>query len=161
MTSATAVVLTGTQVAVGDTLPELRVDVTPRTVVMGASSSRDWQPQHHDHRHCVDVANLPDIFLNTPNQAGFIERYLTDWGGPHCRIGKLGFRMKRTVVPGNTMVFNATVTGVTGDADVTWVDLEVALTVDDALATGCTARVALPTTSTDNPWQRRGSAWTP
>jgi acyl dehydratase len=94
--------LTAADVAVGQALPELVVDVTPRTVVMGASASRDWQPQHHDHRHCTEVANLPDIFLNTPNQAGFIERYVTDWGGPHARLGRLRFRMRSTVIPGDT-----------------------------------------------------------
>ena len=154
--------LTASDVTVGDTLPELRIEVTPRTVVMGASASRDWQPQHHDHRHCVDVANLPDIFLNTPHQAGYFERYLTDWGGPHCRLGRLQFRMKRSVVPGNEMVFRGTVTGVaTDEQGTTWVDLEVSLTADDEIATECTARVAVPTDVDDNPWRRRGDAWTP
>lgn len=149
-------------VAVGDALPELAVEVTARTVVIGASASRDWQPQHHDHRHCVEVANLPDIFLNTPNQAGFFERYLTDWAGPHTRLGRLQFRMKRTVTPGHTMVFRGTVVGVgTDDSGTTWVDVDVALTVDDELATACRARVAVPAGPDDQPWRRRGTDWTP
>lgn len=149
-------------VAVGDALPELAVEVTARTVVIGASASRDWQPQHHDHRHCVEVANLPDIFLNTPNQAGFFERYLTDWAGPHARLGRLQFRMKRTVTPGHTMVFRGTVVGVgTDDSGTTWVDVDVALTVDDELATACRARVAVPAGPDDQPWRRRGTDWTP
>lgn len=162
--------LTAADVSVGDDLPELRIDVTPRTVVMGASASRDWQPQHHDHRHCVDVANLPDIFLNTPHQAGYFERYLTDWGGPHSRLGRLQFRMKRSVIPGDQMVFRGTITAVdTDDNGTTWVDLEVALSVagagdsdaDDAVATECTARLAMPADADDNPWRTRGDAWTP
>jgi len=28
-----------------------------------------------------------DIFLNTPNQAAWFERYLTDWTGPTGRLG--------------------------------------------------------------------------
>jgi acyl dehydratase len=153
--------LTSSDVAVGDVLPRLVVDVTPRTVVMGASSSRDWQPQHHDYRHCVDVANLPDIFLNTPNQAGFIERYLTDWAGPTARLAKLGFRMKKSVVPGDALQFNGVVTAVERDDDVTFVDLDLELTVDGELVTGCAARIAIPTTSSDNPWARVGDAWNP
>ncbi len=152
---------TGRNVAVGDTLPELRIEVTPRTVVMGASASRDWQPQHHDHVHCTQVANLPDIFLNTPHQAGYMERYLTDWSGPHGRLAKLGFRMKKTVVPGDTMVLNATVTEVVPDEDIVEVGIEVTLHVGGDVATYCTARVALPATEDDNPWNRRGSEWTP
>lgn len=149
-------------VAVGDVLPELAVDVTPRTVVMGASASRDWQPQHHDHRHCVDVANLPDIFLNTPHQAGWFERYLTDWAGPHARLGRLQFRMKRSVIPGDTMVFRGTVVGTgTDEHGTTWVDVDVTLTVGEDLATSCRARVAVPASADDQPWRRRGDAWTP
>lgn len=159
--TADATRLTAADVAVGDTLPRLVVEVTPRTVVMGASSSRDWQPQHHDHRHCVDVANLPDIFLNTPNQAGFIERYLTDWAGPTARLAKLGFRMKQSVIPGDALQFNGVVTGTQADGDVTFVDLDLELTVDGELVTGCAARIAIPTTASDNPWARVGDAWNP
>ncbi len=159
--SAPAPTLTGSDVRVGDVLPELRVEVTPRTVVMGASASRDWQPQHHDHVHCVEVANLPDIFLNTPHQAGYMERYLTDWAGPHARLAKLGFRMKRTVVPGDTMAFSGTVTEVVEDEEVVEVEVAIELRVGDEIATYCTARVALPATPDDNPWHRRGSEWTP
>ncbi len=153
--------LLGKDVRVGHVLPELRVEVTPRTVVMGASASRDWQPQHHDHVHCTQVANLPDIFLNTPHQAGFMERYLTDWAGPHGRLAKLAFRMKQTVVPGDTMVFTATVTEVVPDEEVVEVGIDVELRVGDDVVTYCTARVALPATEDDNPWNRRGSEWTP
>jgi acyl dehydratase len=158
----TAPTLLAGDVAVGDRLPDLAVDVTPRTVVMGASASRDWQPQHHDHRHCVDVANLPDIFLNTPNQAGFFERYLTDWGGPHARLGRLRFRMRRTVIPGDRMAFSGTVLAVgTDDNGTAWVDVDVTLRVGDEVATECQARLALPASPDDTPWRHRGAAWTP
>jgi len=69
---------TATNVKPGDALPRLEVTVSARMVIMGASSSRDWQPQHHDHAWAVNRAGTRDIFLNTPNQAGWIERYLTD-----------------------------------------------------------------------------------
>lgn len=163
-TSATPVppTLRAEEVEAGDLLPDLEVEVTPRTVVMGASASRDWQPQHHDHRHCVEVANLPDIFLNTPTQAGFFERYLTDWGGPGARLGRLRFRMRRTVTPGCTMRFSGRVVGVgTDDAGTTWVDVDVDLTVEDETATQCRARLALPASDDDRPWRRRGASWTP
>lgn len=152
---------TGAAVSVGDRLPTLHLDVTPRTVVMGASATRDWQPQHHDHKHCVEVAGLPDIFLNTPHQAGLIQRFLTDWGGPHARLGRLGFRMKRSVVPGDRLDLDGEVIAVTADGEVTWLDLSLELTVAGELATSCTARVALPTTTTDNPWDRTGDRWQP
>ena len=86
----------------GDRLPRLELEVGARMVIMGASSSRDWQPQHHDHDWAVNRAGTRDIFLNTPNQGGWIERYLTDWAGPRGRLGKMRFRMRRSICTGDT-----------------------------------------------------------
>lgn len=146
----------------GDALPGLAVEVTARTVIMGASSSRDWQPQHHDHRWAVERAGTRDIFLNTPNQAGWIERYLTDWTGPRGRLGRLRFRMRRPVCPGDRLVFSGTVTDVArDDAGVTWASIAVTLAVEAETVTECTARIALPAGEGDNPWRRGPEEWRP
>jgi acyl dehydratase len=146
----------------GERLPTLEVEVTARTVIMGATASRDWQPQHHDHHWAVDRAGTRDIFLNTPTQAGWIERYVSDWTGPRGRLGRMRFRMRRSVCPGDTLVFNGVVRGVTtDDAGCTWAHLEIELTVDGAIATECTARVAVPAGETDNPWRRDAASWRP
>jgi hypothetical protein len=146
------------KVTKGETLPTLEVKIKARHVVMGASSSRDWQPQHHDTHWAVERVKVKDIFLNTPNQAGWIERYLTDWTGPKGRLGKVRFKMKKSVCAGDVLVFNATVTDVSDDG---WVDLDVVLTVDGDVATECAARIAVPTSDDDDPWQRRGEGWRP
>ena len=152
----------GAEVSAGERLPPLTVDVTARTVVMGASSSRDWQPQHHDHAWAIERAGTRDIFLNTPNQAGWIERYLTSWTGPTGRLGRLRFRMRTPVCPGDRLVFNGTVEEVTvDDAGCCWADIRVDLTVDDATVTECSARIAIPADDDDNPWQRSGNRWRP
>jgi acyl dehydratase len=146
----------------GDALPRLDVKVTARTVIMGASASRDWQPQHHDHHWAVNRAGTRDIFLNTPNQAGWIERYLTDWTGPMGRLGKLRFRMRRPICTGDALAFEGVVRSVTtDDAGCTWADVDVSLVVGEERATECIARVALPKDENDNPWKRAGKAWTP
>ena len=154
--------ITAANVKAGDVLPELSVDVTARVVIMGASSSRDWQPQHHDHAWAVNRAGTRDIFLNTPNQAGWIERYLSDWTGPRGRLGKMRFRMRRSICTGDTMVFRGTVrTLETDHAGQAWADVDLALWVGEERATECVARVALPADEKDNPWARAGEAWTP
>ncbi|NNL66233.1 MAG: hypothetical protein HKP30_08325 [Myxococcales bacterium] len=146
----------------GDVLPELAHDVTATTVVLGALASRDWRPMHHDKDFAVNRNGVQDIFLNTPNQAAWFERYLTDWTGPKGRLGRIQFRMKASVFPGDRMVFRGAVTGVSTDAaGCGWVDVEVNLSVGDRTVTDCTARLALPTDADDNPWQRRGDAWQP
>ena len=150
------------KVQVGDALPTLELPITARIVVMGASSSRDWQPQHHDHAWATTRAGTKDIFLNTPNQAGWIERYLTDWTGPHGRLGRIKFRMRRPVYPGETLVFNGTVrdTGV-DESGCAWVDVDLELTVGEEVATEVSARLAVPQDEKDNPWRRSGDDWRP
>ena len=63
----------------GDPLPDLAYDVTATTVVLGALATRDWRPMHHDKDFAQKRNGVRDIFLNTPNQAAWFERYLTDW----------------------------------------------------------------------------------
>ncbi len=113
-------------ISTGDALPTLEVKIRARHVVMGASSSRDWQPQHHDTHWAVERVKVKDIFLNTPNQAGWIERYLTDWTGPKGRLGKLRFKMKKSVCAGDKLTFDGTVTGTSTDEQgIGWVDVDL------------------------------------
>jgi acyl dehydratase len=154
--------VTAEQVAVGDALPELAVDVDATTVVLGALASRDWRPMHHDKDFAVERNGVRNIFLNTPNQAAWFERYLTDWTGPGGRLGRIRFRMRDSVFPGDRMVFHGEVKSVeTDDAGCSWVELALRLSVEDRTATECTARIAVPTTGGDNPWKRRGQRWKP
>ena len=155
----TAKLLLGS-VSVGDSLPELAVDVTPTTVVLGALASRDWRPMHHDYKFATERNGVQDIFLNTPNQAAWFERYVTDWTGPTGRLGRMTFRMRTSVFPGDRMVFGATVTAVeTDDVGCGWVDLDVTLSVGERVASTCAVRVAVPVGENDNPWRRRGHDW--
>ncbi len=132
-------------VAVGDRLPTLSYDVTATTVVLGALASRDWRPMHHDYDFAVNRNGTRNIFLNTPNQAAWFERYVTDWSGPKGRLGRMKFRMKDSVYPGDTMHLDAVVedTGV-DEAGCGWATLLVSLTVDGDTKTDCTVRIALP-----------------
>ena len=147
----------------GDELPELQVEVTATTVVLGALASRDWRPMHHDYEFAVNRQGTQNIFLNTPNQAAWFERYITDWTGPTGRLGKMTFRMRDSVFPGDLMVLAGTVTASSVDeAGVGWVEVDVQLTTGDGhLCTTCAARVALPVDPNDNPWRRSGDQWKP
>ena len=154
--------LTLDQVHIGDTTPPLAYDVTATTVVLGALAARDWRPMHHDHDFAVNRNGTQDIFLNTPNQAAWFERYVTDWSGPASRLGRMKFRMKGSVFPGDTMTFTGTVESVETDAaGCGWVGLLVTLAVDGETKTDCSVRIALPTSADDNPWTRRGDQWLP
>jgi acyl dehydratase len=154
-------------VAVGDRLPSLAYDVTATTVVLGALATRDWRPMHHDRDFAIVRNGAQDIFLNTPNQQAWLERFVTDWTGPLGRPGRMGFRMRDSVYPGDTMTLTGTVSAV--DTDATgcgWaaVAIEVHAGVwgrAPRLCTTATVRIALPTSPDDNPWRRSGDRWMP
>jgi hypothetical protein len=155
-------ILTAERVKPGDALPELSFDVAPIDIVLGALASRDWRPQHHDYKYATERNGVRDIFMNTPNLAAWFERYVTDWTGPHGRMGWIRFRMKDSVFPGETMVFRGTVKGVdTDDCGCAWAELDLVLTSGGRETTVCTARVAIPAAEGDNPWKRRGDDWKP
>jgi acyl dehydratase len=149
----------------GVELPVLEKEVKPVTVVLGALASRDWRPQHHDYKFATDNNGLDDIIMNTPNLAAWFERYLTDWTGPKGRLGRIKFRMKDSVYPGETMRFAGTVTGIEtaiGRAgDVGWVDVAIELSAGGKSCVGCEARIAVPMTSEANPWNLKGDDWKP
>lgn len=162
MTGKTWPSLTLAQIAVDQELPPLHHACTATTVVLGALASRDWRPMHHDKDFAVERNGLKNIFVNTPNNAAWFERYITDWTGPKGRLGRIKFKMKKSVYPGDEMVFSGKVTGISTDAEgCAWVDLQLAVSVGGNVTTDCQARVAVPVDANDNPWQRKGARWQP
>jgi acyl dehydratase len=162
VTAATGDRLLLGDVAVGDELPPLSYPVTATTVVLGALAARDWRPMHHDKDFAVERNGTRDIFLNTPNQAAWFERFVTDWTGPYGRLQRMTFRMLGSIFPGDTMVFRGAVTGTGVDeAGCGWVALDISVSVDGDAKTTCSARVALPVALDDNPWERGGDRWKP
>ncbi len=148
----------------GAALPELSKEVKPVTVVLGAMASRDWRPQHHDYKFATEHNGLDDIIMNTPNLAAWFERYLTDWSGPKGRLGRIKFRMKDSIYPGEKMTFSGIVKTVgSAEMDVGWVEVEIELRAgaEKKLCVGCDARIAIPATEDANPWQLKGEAWNP
>ena len=150
------------EVSEGVELPVLEKDVKPVTVVLGAMASRDWRPQHHDYKFATENNGLDDIFMNTPNLAAWFERYLTDWTGPKGRIGRIKFRMKDSVFPGDTMHFAGKVTGIEPATDgISWVDVTIELTAGPKNCVSCEARIAVPNDADANPWKLKGDDWKP
>ena len=154
--------LTLDQVQVGDAVPELAYDVTATTVVLGALAMRDWRPMHHDHDFAVNRQGVQDVFLNTPNQAQWFERFMTDWTGPRGRLGRMTFKMRSSVFPNDTMVLRGTVTRVEiDDTGCGWAEVDVTMSVGERVCSTCAVRIAIPTTPDDNPWSRRVDRWQP
>lgn len=147
---------------VGMALPPLQHHVSATTVVLGALASRDWRPMHHDKDFAVERNGMQNIFINTPNNAAWFERFITDWTGPYGRLGRVSFQMKKPVFPGDVMHFSGVVSALaTDDTGCHWADIELAIRVDDEPRTVGKARVAVPADADDNPWLRQGDRWKP
>jgi acyl dehydratase len=150
------------QVSVGQELPPLAVDVSATTVILGALASRDWRPMHHDRDFAQKRNGVRDIFMNTPNQAAWFERYLTDWTGPKGRLARVKFGMQDSVFVGDRMQLCGVVEKVERDEwGCGFVEVKVTLHADDRTATTGRARIAIPTSPDDNPWRRKGDDWKP
>jgi hypothetical protein len=70
--------------------------------------------------------------------------------------------MRNSVFPGDTMVIEGTVRDTElDDTGCGWVTIDLTIRVGDRLCTQSFAKVAVPTTATDNPWDRRAARWAP
>ena len=96
-------------VAVGDTLPELALPLTPTVIIAGAIASRDYQDVHHDRDLAVQRGSK-DIFMNILPTNGFVGRFVTDWAGPEALLTKVDIRLGAPNYPGDTMTLTGTVT---------------------------------------------------
>ena len=76
--------LTLDQVQAGDAVPELAYDVTATTSCSARSPAATGARCTTTTTSRSTATASSDIFLNTPNQAAWFERYLTDWTGPRA-----------------------------------------------------------------------------
>ena len=97
------------EIAEGDRLPDMVVDVTATRIVAGAIASRDFMPVHHDHRY-ANAQGAPDIFMNILSDTAYCSRFLTDWAGPDVMVGRLAIRLGVPLFPGTTLTYSGSVT---------------------------------------------------
>jgi MaoC like domain len=98
----------------GTRLPQLRIDVTPTFVISTAIATRDFQDVHHDRDKAVDRGSK-DIFLNILTTTGLVQRYVTDWAGPHAVVRRIAIRLGVPCYAGDTLTLTGGVVSRTGD----------------------------------------------
>ncbi len=116
--------LTWGDVEVGTELPPLTFPVTLTTLAKDVAGTRDIYPIHHDPEFARSNG-ARNIFLNTMWYQGLLGRYVTDWGGPESFVRSLGFDMRGTNCPGDTLSVHGTVTKVYEREGLQLVDLDV------------------------------------
>jgi len=98
-------------IAVGDALTPLTIDVTARQIVAGAIASRDFQDVHHDKQAAIRSGS-PDIFMNILTSNGLAARFVTDWAGPDARLTEIAIRLGVPNRPGEQLRFDGSVQAV-------------------------------------------------
>jgi 3-oxo-4,17-pregnadiene-20-carboxyl-CoA hydratase beta subunit len=101
--------LNSADVAVGDKLPPLDIDITSGLIVSGALATRDFEPVHHD-KSVAQSTGLPDVFMNILTSQGLMSRYVTDWSGPEATVKSLDLKLGAPNVPGMVMTITGEVT---------------------------------------------------
>jgi hypothetical protein len=101
--------------SVGDTLPELRLEVTTTFVVSTAIATRDFQDVHHD-RDAAVARGSQDIFLNILTTTGLVQRCVTDWAGPRVQVRGVRVRLGVPCYAGDTLVLGGRVVAVGGSS---------------------------------------------
>ena len=104
-------------VAVGDKLPAIDIDVTTGLVVCGALATRDFEPVHHNKAVAV-AAGLPDVFMNILTSQGLMTRFATDWSGPEAVVKAVDMRLGAPNIAGMVMTITGEVTAVDSDSGV-------------------------------------------
>jgi acyl dehydratase len=94
--------------AIGDVLPELRLDVTPTFVISTALATRDFEDVHHD-RDAAVARGSKDIFLNILTTTGLVQRCVTDWAGPAVQVRGVSVRLGVPCYAGDTLVLSGRV----------------------------------------------------
>ncbi len=130
-------------IRVGDTLPEMRIDVTATVIVAGAIATRDFMPVHHD-RDYAQQQGAADIFMNILSDTGYCSRFLTDWAGPEAMVTRLAIRLGVPVHPGHVLVYQGSVTGTERQGDVGAVDIAFRATNELGEHVSGTAVLTLP-----------------
>ena len=130
-------------ISVGDSLPDLVIDVTATRIVAGAIASRDFMPVHHDKTY-ANLQGAPDVFMNILSDTGYCSRFLTDWAGPEAMIRRLDIRLGVPLFPDTVLTFRGSVTATWEEGEEGIVELSLAGTTSLGNHVNGTAILSLP-----------------
>lgn len=130
-------------IRVGDSLPDLVIDVTATRIVAGALASRDFMPVHHDKSY-ANLQGAPDIFMNILSDTGYCSRFVTDWAGPEAMIKRLDIRLGVPLFPDTVLTYRGSVTATREEGNEGIVELTLAGTTSLGDHVTGTAVLSLP-----------------
>ena len=135
--------ISANDIAVGDQVSPMDIDVTTTAIVAGAIASHDWMPMHHD-RDFAQSQGAPDVFLNIFSTNAYIARFLTDWAGPEAFLKNIDVRLGVQAVPGQVLSFRGEVLSKEDDGEECCIQVSVAASNQAGDHATGTATLTLP-----------------
>ena len=134
------------EVKVGDVLPPIELLVEYSRIILNVASTWDYFPGHHNPDY-ARAQGQPNIYVSTIFFHGFVDRLITDWGGPSSFIRRRRMRMVASVHPGDTMRAEGhVVRHYRDDHGQGLVDLDIHIDTARGLCVPASATVRLPLT---------------
>ena len=129
-------------VRVGDEIPELVKNCTPRQLVMWAAASGDFYEIHYDVEH-ARANGLDGLVVHGALKNAFLGQLVHDWVAPAGRVVRFGCSYRGMDPPGVDLRCRGRVTAVRADEGL--VELEIWIENPDGMVTTPgNAVVALP-----------------
>jgi acyl dehydratase len=95
-------------VSEGEKLPTLELAVPYRRVVINAAATRDFFAGHHDPEYARGQG-LPTIYVSNLFFQAFVDRLVTDWGGPATFIARRKITNRVPLFAGDSAIGEAQV----------------------------------------------------
>jgi len=99
-------------VAVGEPLPTLDIEITMTSLVMYAGATWDFHRYHYDAAF-VSEHGLRSPFMDGQMVGALLARQLMGWGGPNAFVRRLGYRLRAMVYAGERILLSGEVAGTT------------------------------------------------
>lgn len=129
--------------AVGDDLPEVRLDISYQRVVLNAAATWDWFPGHHNPFYARSQGQRT-IYLSTIFFHGFVDRLVTDWAGPGAFVTRRKITMRSSIFAGETAIARGRVVALHEETDGLLVDIEASVDGPDGPCVPAEVTVRLP-----------------
>lgn len=142
-TSGSVTSLLWDDVTVGDALPELRMPITLKTLVMAAAGTRDFMPYHHNTTFSRSVGSR-DAIVNTMFYQGLLGRFVTDWTGPDSNLVSQTLQMTDQLCLGDVGLVTGSVEDHYSKADQAFVRIALAVSTGGLVTARSTTVVAMP-----------------
>lgn len=131
----------------GQVLPPIELHVDYARIILNAASTWDYFPGHHNPSY-ARAQGQPDIYASTIFFHGFVDRLVTDWGGPETFIRRRRLRMIASVHPGDTMrAEGRVVRHYRSDENAGLVDIDIQVSTARGLCVPASITARLPLTA--------------